>query len=164
MSSKSVSKLKHMPGNDITTFGKPCEFSGLNLPTKQDVLRYYFFLAERAKKENKMFSYKTFTPIVADKLIEIWSKIDCKIINRKSIQKKLISFLDRYRKENKSKAQESFKKFVKTTKEIFYIGKCQCDLVNFLCTCGLITEYFKVFMMDQFNERQYTIAECFSGI
>lgn len=79
LSTESDRCLKHMPSQDFAVFGMSCNLSGLNLPTKQDILKCYFFLAESAKIENKMFSYKTFTPHVADKVIEIWSKVNRKL-------------------------------------------------------------------------------------
>lgn len=140
-SDSNLRHLRHMPTHDVFNFGMPCELSGLNLPTKQDILRYYFYLAERAKAQNKMFSHKTFTPNVADKLVEIWNKLDAGIAEKLSIVKKLNIFVDKYKIENKHKIQEpSFIAFVQSTKELFYIGKCKCDLKTALCSCGLIPE------------------------
>ncbi|XP_031621365.1 uncharacterized protein LOC116339554 [Contarinia nasturtii] len=159
-STESESSLKHMPAHDVAAFGVSCDLSGLNLPTIQDILRYYFFLTERAKIQNKIFSYKTFTPHVIDKLIEIWSKLDIEITHIKSIAKKLNTLLDKYQTEDKHKTTSStYAAFVQFTKELFYIGKCECDLKAALCSCGLIPENLKEFMMDQHNERKSTIPE-----
>ncbi|XP_017476032.1 PREDICTED: uncharacterized protein LOC108366213 isoform X2 [Rhagoletis zephyria] len=159
-SAESDSNLKHMPSHDVVNFGMPCELSGLNLPTKQDILRYYCYFAERAKSQNIMFSYKTFTPNVTDKLVEIWNKVDTGIVFKPNIFRKLNALLDKYRFESKHKATSSkFVAFVQSTKEIFYIGKCKCDLKAALCSCGLIPENLKEFMKDQHNERKFTIPE-----
>lgn len=154
------SSLKHMHAHDVAAFGLSCDLSGLNLPTKQDILRYFFFLAERAKIESKMYSYKTFTPYVTDKLIEIWSTLNIEILLTNNIGKKLNAFLDKYQTALKNKAKGStFVEFVQSTKELFYIGKCKCDLKVALCSCGLIPEHLKEFMLDQHNDRKLTIPE-----
>lgn len=82
-STSTESHLKHLPSHDVAVFGASCDLSGLNLPTNQDILRCFFFLAERAKLQNKMFSYKTFVPHVTDKLIEIWSQLNIEIVKKK---------------------------------------------------------------------------------
>lgn len=152
--------LKHMPSHDVTAFGLSCDLSSLNLPNKEDILRYYFFLAERAKIESKMYSYKTFTPHVTDKLIEIWSTLNVEIIHKKSIGRKLNALLDKYQTVDRHKtAGSAFTSFVESTKELFYIGKCKCDLKAALCSCELIPEPWKQFMLDQHNDRKSTIPE-----
>lgn len=159
-STESESSFRHMPSHDVVAFGASCELSGLNLPTKQDILRYYFFLAERAKMQRKMFSYKTFTPYVTDKLAEIWSRLNVQIIKKKSISTKLDALVEKYKTEAKNKTKSlTFTAFVESIKELFYIGKCQCDLKLALCSCQIIPENLKEFMMDQFNERKHTIPE-----
>lgn len=162
-STSTERSLKHMISYDVAAFGVPCEFSGLNLPTKHEILNYYFFLVKRAKIENKMHSYKTFTPHVTDKLIEIWSKASIQTINKKSIIVKLNTLLDKYRIVDKNRAKakgnEKFTEFIQSTEELLYIGKCKCDLKVALCSCELIPEQVKDFMLDQYNERQLTIPE-----
>lgn len=144
--------------HDVAVFGVPCDLSGLNLPTKLDILRYYFFLCERAKAQSKMFSYKTFTPHVMDKLIEIWSQLNVPIITQQSIVRKLNKLLDKYQSEIKHR-REGFTAYVQSAKELFYIGKCQCDLKAALCSCELIPAHLKEFMLDQNNDRKTTIPE-----
>ena len=48
---------------------------------------------------------------------------------------------------------------MQSTKELFYIGKCQCDLKAALCSCGFIIDHLKEFMRDQNNVRRLTIPE-----
>lgn len=157
-STSTESRLKHMRSHDVAAFGVSCDLSGLNLPTKKDILRYYFLLSERAKIQNKMFSYKTFTPHVADRVIEIWSKLNVEILHRRTIDKKLIALLNKYQTANKQKTQK-FTSFVQSTNELFYIGKCKCDLKAELCSCELIPEHIKEFMLDQHNDRTLDISE-----
>lgn len=159
-STEKESSLTHMLSHDVAAFGVSCDLSGLNLTTKQDILRYYFFLTERAKIQSNMFSYKTLTPHVSDKLIEIWNKLNIEITQKRNIVRKLNTLLDKYQTEDKCKTKGStFAAFVQSTKELFNIGKCKCDLKAALCSCGLIPENLKEFMMDQHNERKSTIPE-----
>lgn len=154
------SRLTNMPRQDIVVFGLSSDLNDLSLPTKCDILKYYFFLSDRAKFEKKKFSYKTITPHVTDKLIQIWCKLNIEIINRKSVFKKLTGLLDKYQKhvQHKNKRDE-FKAFVDSINELFYIGKCNCHLKTTECSCGLIPEHLKEFMMDQHNERKLTITQ-----
>lgn len=158
-STSTESHLKHLPSHDVAVFGASCDLRGLNLPTKQDILRCFFFLAERAKLQNKMFSYKTFVPHVTDKLIEIWSQLNVEIVRKKSVARKLGTLIDKYHIETKHPKIATFRTFVQSTKELFYIGKCQCDLKAALCSCGLIPDHLKEFMRDQNNVRRLTIPE-----
>lgn len=146
---------------DVSVFGVPSDLSGLNLPTKRDILLYYSFLGECAITKSEMFSYRSSTPLVTDKLIHIWSELDLETIQKKSIINKLNNFLEKYRIQDRHKTRmmSSFTAFEETTKEIFYIGRCQCDLKADLCSCGLIPERLKEFMKDQHNERKLTIPE-----
>jgi len=155
------SNLQHLVAHDVFSFGVACELPDLNLPTKGDILRYYFFLAERAKAKSKMFSYKTFTPQVADRLFEIWSELDIELILKGSIIRKLNALIDAYRNVVKQRITlaTSFREFVQSTNELFNIGKCQCNLKVNDCSCGSIPENLKDFMRDQYNERILTIPE-----
>lgn len=146
---------------DVVSFGLASELSELNLPTYGDILRYYFFLGERSKAESKMFSYKTLTPNIVDKLIYIWSKLNIAVIERNNVTKKLNAFLDKYYKEdkNRSKHNNAFAEFINSIKKIFFIGKCKCNLITTECSCGLIPPHLSEFMMDQHNDRKLTIPE-----
>lgn len=164
-STESESSSKNMPFHDVAAFGASCEFSGLNLPTKQDVLKYFFFLTERASNQSMKFSYKTFTPHVTDKLIEIWSKLNIEIAHKRNIVRKLNVLVNTYQTLDKHKTIDStFAAFVESTTELFYIGKCHCDLKAALCSCELIPEHLKAFMMDQHNDRKSTIPEDVTAI
>lgn len=110
--------------------------------------------------QSKMFSYNTFTPHVTDKLIEIWSKLNIEITCKRNIVRKLNTLLDKYYTEDKCRTKGStLTAFLQSIKELFYIGKCKCDLKAALCSCGLIPEQLKEFMMDQHNDRRSTIPE-----
>lgn len=54
--------MSHVPSHDVILFGVSAELTELNLPTYVDVLKYYFYLSERAKDQQKKFSYKSFHP------------------------------------------------------------------------------------------------------
>lgn len=41
-STDTESNLQHMPAQDVAAFGVACDLSGLNLPTKRDIIKYYF--------------------------------------------------------------------------------------------------------------------------
>ena len=158
-STRTESHLKHLPSHDVAVFGASCDLSGLNLPTKQDILRCFFFLTERAKLQKKMFSYKTFVPHATDKLIEIWGQLNVEILTKKSLVRKLGTLIEKYQIETKHPKIATFRTFVQSTKELFYIGKCQCDLKAALCSCGLIPDHLKELMRDQSNVRRLTIPE-----
>lgn len=165
-STSTKSSLRHMPSHDVTAFGVSCDLSTLYLPTKKDILKYYFFLSERAKNQSKMFSYKSFSPHVTDRLIEIWSQLDIKILTRNTIQRKLDNLLHTYQTKNKmkSKSPSSYTAFIQSINELFHIGKCKCDLKTALCSCGLIPERLKEFMLEQNNDRELTILEFMTEI
>lgn len=122
-SSEPQSNLFHMPTQDVVAFGVSNDLSDIYLPSKHDILKYYFFLSYQTKNENKMFSYKNFSSSVADKLVGIWSKLNIDIINRKSIILKLNKLLDKYHKEIKNRFRsDTFQPFLSSLKELFYIG------------------------------------------
>lgn len=99
--------LKQMKPHDLAAFGAACDLSDLNLPTKQDILRYYFFLFERAKNENKLISYYTLTNQVMDKVFAIWSQLNIEILSKPTITRKLNNLIDNYRTEIKNKTKQS---------------------------------------------------------
>lgn len=150
--------LEHMPSHNVLLFGSASELDGISLPTSFDILKYYFFLGDQWKKGNKMFSYKTFTPKVVDKLLEIWGKLKIDLVKRLTVTKKLNTLIDKYKQLNKcGQYSHKFKLFVDGTKEIFYIAECKCSLKSNRCNCGKIPDDLKDFMFDQHNERKLTI-------
>lgn len=159
------SSLQHLVSHDVFSFGVACELPDINLSTKRDILKYYFFLAERSKAQSKMFSYKTFTPQVADRLLEIWNQLNIELILKGSIIRKLNNLLDAYSNADKQRVKRGteFKKFVESTNQLFNIGKCKCNLKENDCSCGSIPENLKDFMRDQYNDRIQTIPEHDSG-
>lgn len=164
-STSSESTLSHIPEQDIIAFGLSSELNNLNLPSSRDILRFYFFLSDRAKIQSKMFSHKMFTPHVIDKLVEIWNKLNIQLIDRRSILKKLNVLIDKYHESIKQRKKvQEFTAFVQSTNELFYIGKCKCKLKTTECSCGLIPNHLKEFMMDQHNDRKFTIPEYMADI
>lgn len=158
-STSTESSLKQKPDHDVADFGLSCELSDLNLPTISDILRYYFFLAEIAKNQSQKYSYKTFTPHVTDKVVEIWSKLDVEHLKKNTIFCKLNALIEKYQATDKHKERDEYTAFVKSTEELFYIGKCKCDLKAALCSCELIPENLREFMRDQHTDRKFTIPE-----
>ena len=75
--------MSHIPRHDVTVFGVSTDLTDLNLSTHLHILRYYFYLSERDKTEQKKFSYKSFTIQVQDKLIGIWEKLGMEIMLKK---------------------------------------------------------------------------------
>ena len=108
--------------------GMPSEFSELNLPSYRDVLKFYFFLSDREReKSKKQHSYTKFSSIIANKIIEIWEKINIALINKKSVLKKLNTFLNKYHKEVKNISRgNTFSEFETSLNDVFNIGKCSC--------------------------------------
>lgn len=152
--------LQHMPGQDVFSFGVSAEMDTINLPTYRDVLKHYFFWSDAAKSRNEMFSYRTFTSNVADKLILIWSQLRIEMYDRNYIMKKLNRFLEKYKKETKNKGRPAYQKFVESTTKVFFIGTCQCNLELNACNCGKIPQHLKEFMFDQHNYKKLCIPEC----
>lgn len=157
----SAANLENMPSHNMLAFGAAAELDDLSLPTACDILRQYFFFGDRCKNTNKMFSYHTFTPNVCDKLIQIWDKLHIETVEKRSIVRKLGTLVKHYHEviKNKTKHNTKYKKFLDSSKEIFYIGKCKCNLKTDRCRCGQIPERLHEFMMDQHRERKLTIPE-----
>ena len=158
-SASSARSLKFMRTHNILAFGSEAELDCISLPTAHDILKHYFFLAARCKETCKMFSYQTFTPHVCDKLIQIWDKLHIEVIGKRNIIAKLGRLLNNYRRacKNQTQLDGKFQEFVDSTKEIFYIGKCKCQLKTARCNCGKIPDRLHQFMSDQHNERKLTI-------
>ncbi|XP_073811852.1 uncharacterized protein [Musca autumnalis] len=108
-----------------------------------------------------MFSYDVFTPQVCDKLIQIWKQINIELTEKKNIIKKLTRLLQKYREacKNKTKNESKFREYVESTTELFYIGKCKCQLKIDRCNCGKIPDRLHEFMLDQHNKRILTIPQ-----
>ncbi|XP_017467539.1 PREDICTED: uncharacterized protein LOC108359959 [Rhagoletis zephyria] len=150
--------MSHIPKHDVTVFGVSTDLTDLNLPTHLDILRYYFYLSERAKTEQKKFSHKSFTIQVQDKLIGIWEKLGMEIMLKKSVFNKLNKLLDKYQEQIKRRnTTQQFTEYVKSLETIFYIGTCKCDLKAAPCACGWVPERLKEFMHDQHNQRRLTM-------
>ena len=74
-----------LTNQNASIIGMPSEFSELNLPSYRDVLKFYFFLSDREReKSKKQHSYTKFSSIIANKIIEIWEKINIALINKKA--------------------------------------------------------------------------------
>lgn len=151
--------LQQIQTHNVLLFGLECELNELSLPTSFDILKYYFFLTARCKVQNKLPSHKTFTPNVVDKLIEIWNQLNIAIMDRKGIARKLNVLIDRYHQANKNNFSRKYENFVDNTKEIFFIGQCNCSLKTHECKCGKIPSHLKEFMFDQHTERKLTILQ-----
>jgi len=111
-SSTIENQMSHMLKHDVNVFGMSTDLTDLNLPTHLDILRYYFYLSERAKTEQKKFSYKSFNIQVQDKLIGIWEKLGVEIMSKNTVFTKLNRLLDKYQdqikhKKNNTKFSES---------------------------------------------------------
>lgn len=153
-----------LPIQNFSAFGFPSEFSELNLPNNRDVLKYYFYLSERENNKKITLSYERFSPQVAKKVIEIWTKINVEIINEKSVVKKLNGLLNKYHRAIKNKSRPHiFSEFLKTLNNLLYIGRCQCVKTT-PCYCGLIPDHLKEFLIDQHTARKHTIPECVLSI
>lgn len=159
--STSAPNLECMPSHNMLAFGLAAELDDLSLPTACDILKHFFFLGDRYKSTNKMFSYNTFTPHVCDKLIQIWDKLHIEVTEKKNIIAKLDKLVKTYQEaiKNQAKKPDQFREFVDSTKEIFYIGKCKCNLKTDRCSCGKISDRLHEFMLDQHKERRLTIPE-----
>lgn len=155
-SSAIENPMSHIPKHDVAVFGVSSDLNDINLPTDLDILRYYFYLSERAKTEQKKFSYKQFTNHVTDRLVGIWEKLGMEIISKKYVAVKLNRLVDKYQAGIK-KTNRDLLVFTGTLNEIFYIGACKCDLTAAQCNCGLVPERLKEFMHDQHNQRRLTI-------
>lgn len=121
--STTASNLECMPSHNILAFGLAAELDDLSLPTAGDILRQYFFLGDRCKGTNKMFSLSTFTPNVCDKLIHIWDELHIEVASKKNIITKLGKLLKSYQEVTRAqtKKPDEFREFVDSTKIIFYI-------------------------------------------
>lgn len=149
-----------VPIHDVAAFGLSADLSDLKLPCIIDVLKYYFYLAERVRAKSKSFSYKTLTTHVTDKLIEIWSKLGLPIMQKRSVHTKLNKLLEKYRSETKQKTTSStYPVFVQSTKELCNIAICKCNLKTAVCSCESIPKNLKEFMLDQNNDRTLTISD-----
>ena len=117
-----------LTNQNASIIGMPSEFSELNLPSYRDVLKFYFFLSDREReKSKKQHSYTKFSSIIANKIIEIWEKINIALINKKSVLKKLNTFLNKYHKEVKNISRgNTFSEFETSLNDVFNIGKCSC--------------------------------------
>lgn len=91
--------MSHIPKHDVAVFGVSSDLNALNLQTDLDILRYYFYLSERAKTDQKKFSYKQFTNHVTDRLVGIWEKLGMEIISKKYVAVKLNSLVVKYQAE-----------------------------------------------------------------
>lgn len=126
---------------DAAAFGGFSELSGLNLPTALDVLKNYFYWAELAGRQSRVLTFKTFTPHIVDRVCAIWTDgLDIELMPRESIYRKLNALIDAF---NTSSQESTLPAFVESTKELFYIGKCECDLKAARCACELIPERLK---------------------
>lgn len=112
-----------------------------------------------------MFSYTSFVPQVADKLIEIWSKLNIAIMTKKTVISKLKSFLNKYSQATKAKSTtEKYNAFVEAMNTLFYIGKCKCTLQSNRCSCGLTPDHLHDFLTDQLSVRKLTIPEVLTDV
>lgn len=70
---------------NIAVYGAANDLNTLALPTKRDILQYYFWLKEQANPPNQV-PYTIFTSNVTDALTLIWSKLNIQLIERKCRQ------------------------------------------------------------------------------
>ncbi|XP_031630074.1 uncharacterized protein LOC116345125 isoform X1 [Contarinia nasturtii] len=154
---KITSILQH----DKKLFGEAKELNVERLPTYGDILLHYFFLRENYFKDNPHISFKSITPHVADKIVEIWNNLPTPIIQRKSIRTKLDRFMNKYREASKHKSESPHRlvDFRGLLGNLFWVSKCNCDLLTTDCTCKNTPIFVKTFIVDQMTDRNVTITE-----
>ncbi|XP_067639575.1 uncharacterized protein [Eurosta solidaginis] len=90
--STSVPPLGNLHSHNVELFDPAMDLDELSLPTAFDILKFYFFLADQIRKANKIFTYKAFTPNVYDKLIEIWSKLNIDLLDKRAVTKNYMHY------------------------------------------------------------------------
>lgn len=129
-SSSSSSSSRNLPTYNVETsiqdkeFGFPCRFSGRQLPTVSDVLRYLFFLYnDQFRKDNKCEPLESFSTPIARNLDKIWKVTSIPTIQYLSIVNKLKRLIDQYRDCMKHKDRSKYRNLIEMKNTLFDIAK-----------------------------------------
>lgn len=135
MESKSVvASVSLRSQTEIWLLGHVIESLPVNrLPTKGDVLRYFFFLKNGPLKAEKYaLSNNSIFDKVVDETIDVWTKTGIPLQRKDKVKNKLVKLFESYRnlQRHKNRKNTQSRDFVESLNEYFYIA--HNDATNFL--------------------------------
>ncbi|KAE8737643.1 hypothetical protein FOCC_FOCC016891 [Frankliniella occidentalis] len=155
--------------------GSPQEMSGRVLPTRQDAMRFYYFVRLQKKAELRGFDppMEQVVQVVADRVEEIWTKASIPIVSNRSIVLGLSRYVQNCRKVAKNwknpspRVQEGVQSFIEESKKLFDVAQCKCLPAKPLCVCSptdVISSVEVPFLVDQRTDRRMVIGGVDKGV
>ena len=133
----------------VASLSQKC--SGTNLPTNMDVIKHCYYAINKLKSENPTFlnkspTYNDFKHLLIEDICQIWSYTHVPLIDARSINKKLKTLWEKFKKRLKL-ARKRGEGTIEEGKyqNLFDLCTCRCDVGDsppirygrILCSCPM---------------------------
>lgn len=166
-----MSQIKTRQTTCCPVFGLPEKLPVSQLPTYNDVMKYYLFIRYELKpdKTTKEPTVHDISERLATEILDIWRKASLPTVSFKRVLQLIRSYHDKYRRllkpyqgrQTNKKYQEKITEFVTESQRLFDICSCKCKLINSECTCSKDSRVPKEevsFLIDQRTTRKMMIG------
>lgn len=166
-----MSQVKTRQTTCCPVFGLPEKLPVSQLPTYNDVMKYYLFIRYELKpdKTTKEPTVHDISERLATEILDIWRKASLPTVSFKRVLQLIRSYHEKYRRllkpyqdrRTNKKYQEKITEFVTESQRLFDICSCKCKLTNSKCTCSKDSRVPKEevsFLIDQRTTRKMMIG------
>lgn len=153
----------------LNILGHPTDFDGRMLPTREDTLKYYFYVWYGLKEDNggSNPSFKEAAALVLKRVTDVWSSASIPVVSVTRMEQLLQHDVSTYQQLNKSFKRDSekdaFKKkvsdFHDQLRVLFDVAACKCN--SCICKCSLqdkVPAAERDFLQDQRTSRKMIIG------
>lgn len=165
-----MSQVKTRQMSSCPVFGLPEKLPVSQLPTYNDIMKYYLFIRHELKPDitTKEPTVHEISERLAQEVLEIWQKSSLPTVSFKRILQLIRVYHDKYRclmkpyrgRQTNIKYQEKINKFISDSHSLFDICICKCKVISD-CNCPKECRIPKVevdFLLDQRTTRKMMIG------
>lgn len=165
-----MSQVKTRQSTSCPVFGLPEKLPVSQLPTYNDVMKYYLYIKYELKtdKTTKEPTVQEISERLAQEVLDIWQKASLPTVSRKRVLQLIRAYHDKYRSLMKPyqsrQTNKNYKQKIDTFKaeshRLFDICSCKCKLIS-NCSCLKDSRVPKdeiIFLQDQRTTRKMMIG------
>ncbi|CAG9792722.1 unnamed protein product [Diatraea saccharalis] len=165
-----MSQVKTRQTTSCPVFGLPQKLPVSQLPTYNDVMKYYLFIKYQLKPDNttKEPTVHDISEILAQEILDIWQKASLPTVSRKRVLQLIRAYHDKYRRlmkpyhgrQTNKNYQQKINTFTAESHTLFDICSCKCKLIS-NCSCSRDSRVPKEeinFLLDQRTTRKMMIG------
>lgn len=165
-----MSQIKTRQTTSCPVFGLPEKLPVSQLPTYNDVMKYYLFIKYELKtdKTTKEPTVHDISEKLAQEVLDIWQKASLPTVSRKRVLQLIRVYHDKYRslmkpyhgRQTNINYQQKINTFTAESHRLFDICSCKCKLIS-NCSCSKDSRVPKeeiFFLLDQRTARKMMIG------